>query len=128
MNAFRPLRYALLVLFALVAQGCGKESAKTVTVKAEKAVEEFLDAWSKGESLDRFESDHPRISASDPEWKAGMRLLSFLSVDTKIQEDMSLCRCRFALSLRDGQGKTVDKQVVYEVVPGKKYVISRAQY
>jgi hypothetical protein len=130
MSEKRPSRllYVAVALSALVAQGCGKGPNRQPAEKAEAAVEEFLESWSKGDDPDKFAGTHPTISASDPDWKAGYRLLSFLSVESKLsQEEPPRFRCRVALSLRDRMGKAVEKEVVYEIMPGEKYVIRRAQ-
>jgi hypothetical protein len=130
MTHSRPcqLLYAALTLAALLAQGCGKRSGRPPSEKAERAVEEFLESWSKGEPPDKFAGTHPKISATDPDWKAGYRLLSFLSVESRqSQQEPPRFRCRFALSLRDRKGKAVEKDVVYEVTQGEQYVISRAR-
>jgi hypothetical protein len=130
MSEKRPRRlfYAAVALSVWVAKGCGKAPNRQPAEKAEAAVEEFLESWSKGEPHDKFVGTHPKISASDPDWKAGYRLSSFLSVESKqSQEEPPRFRCRVALSLRDRKGKAVEKEVVYEILSGEKYVISRAQ-
>jgi hypothetical protein len=127
-NRTRRLLYSALTLAALVTQGCGKGPDRPPSEKAERAVEEFLESWNKGERHDEFAGTHPKISATDPDWKAGYRLLSFLSVESgQSGQEPAHFRCRFALSLRDHKGKAVEKEVVYEVVSGEKYVIHRAR-
>jgi hypothetical protein len=128
-HSFRAPLCALLAGLALMAQGCNKGAPKTPADRAEVAVEEFLDAWSRGESPDKFASSHPGTTVSDPDWKAGTRLLSFLCAETKPGEQSTpLFRCRVALSLRDRKGKAVNREVTYEVVPGEKYVIRRVRH
>lgn len=127
-HSFRAPLCALVALLALTAQGCNKGAPKTPADRAEAVVEEFLDAWSRGESPAKFESSHPTTAVSDPDWKAGARLLSFLCTETKPGEQSTpLFRCRVALSLRDRQGRAVNREVTYEVVPGEKYVIRRVR-
>jgi hypothetical protein len=122
------LLYVALTLFALAAPGCGNGANRRPAEKAEAAVEAFLEAWSQGETPEKFAGTHQSISVSDPDWTAGYHLLSYLSVETKqSSEAPSRFRCRVALSLRYPKGKTVEKEVVYEIVSGEKYVISRGQ-
>ncbi len=125
-NCFRGLLYASLTLSSLMAVGCGNNASKLPTDKAEKVVEQFLDAWSRGEPLDKFADPTHPIQGSDPDWKAGYRLLSFLSAEAKqSQETPDRVRCRVALSLQDQKGRKWDKQVVYDVQVGEKSVIHR---
>lgn len=121
---FRNLLFAGMFLSALIAAGCGKSPQPTD--KAERKVEEFLDAWSRGEPPDKFaDADRP-IQGTDPDWKVGHRLLSFLCAEAKQQpETPGHVRCRVALSLQDRKGKRWNKDVVYDVQLGEKCVISR---
>lgn len=120
--------YVALLLTILAASGCGKGTNRQPADKATAAVEAFLEAWSQGETPEKFAETHPDISASDPDWTAGYRLRSYLSVETtQSSEAPTRFRCRVALSLRYPKGKTVEKEVVYEIVSGEKYVISRGQ-
>jgi hypothetical protein len=90
-------------------------------------VEQFLDAWSRGEPPDKFAGPDQPVQAADPDWRAGYRLLSFLSVEARPSPDgPDHFRCRVALSLRDRKGRKVDKEVVYDVRLGEKTVIGRA--
>ena len=125
-NCFRRFLYASMTLLPLVAAGCGTNASKQPADKAEKVVETFLDAWSRGEPADKFaDPDHP-IQGIDPDWKAGYRLMSFLSVEAKQSQDQpDHVRCRVALSLQDQKRKRWSKEVVYDVQVGEKSVISR---
>jgi len=126
-NSCRWLRHVALILSASIVQGCGNGSSKPAVDKAEAVVETFLDAWSRGESSDKFADPDQPIHGADPDWKAGYRLLSFLTVDsTPSQEAPHSFRCRVALSLKDRQGRKVEKEVVYGVQLGEKCVIRRA--
>jgi hypothetical protein len=126
-NCFRLLLNASVTLSALMAGGCGKDASHQPTDKAEKVVEQFLDAWSRGEPPDKFDGPDQLIQGTDPDWKAGYRLLSFLSAEAKqSQEKSDHVRCRVALSLQDRKGKRWDKEVTYDVQLGEKSVIRRA--
>jgi hypothetical protein len=126
-DCVRSLLYAGLILSALVAAGCGNNASTQPTEKADKTVERFLDAWTRGEPLDKFADPNQPIQGSDPDWKAGYRLVSFLSADSKpSSEKPDHVRCRVALTLQDAKGKTWDKEVVYDVHLGEKNVITRA--
>ena len=125
-NCFRTFLCAGMILSTLAALGCGKNAPQQPADKAEKVVETFLDAWSRGEPPEKFAGpDHP-IQGDDPDWKAGYRLMSFLTSDAKQSQEMpDHVRCRVALSLQDAKRKRWSKEVVYDVQLGEKSVISR---
>lgn len=112
------------ILLVLLVPGCGKPQQPQD--KAERVVEQFLDAWSRGEPLDKFaDADRP-IQGTDPDWKAGHRLLSFLCDEAKpSQETPGHVSCRVALTLQDQKGKRLDKAVEYDVQLGEKSIIAR---
>jgi hypothetical protein len=115
----------LVAGFGLV--GCEKSPPTNPVARAEAAVNEVLDAWTRGESPTRYASPDQPIRADDPDWKAGYRLMSFLSVESQpTGESPAPVRCRVALSLKDPRGKSVDKEVVYDVAVGSTVVITRA--
>ncbi len=121
---FCSLFVAALGLATLAAQGCG--SSQQPVEKAEAIVDRVLDAWTRGEPASRFEDPKQSIQVTDPDWKAGCRLLSFLAIEAKqTQETTPHVRCRVALSLQDRKGKKVDKEVVYDVQLGNKILIGR---
>lgn len=125
-NCFRGLLHAGIALSILVAGGCGNNASKQAVDKADKALELFLDAWSRGEPPNKFADSDPLVQGSDPDWKAGYRLLSFLSAEAKQSQEMpDHVRCRVTLSLQDPKGKKREKEVVYDVRVGEKCVISR---
>ncbi len=122
----RRVLIAVLTCAALALTGCGEDAAQQKRAKAEAAVEQVLDSWARGEAPDKFADPSQPIQANDPDWKAGLRLLSFLNVDTKpIEGKRDHTRHRVALSLQDRQGKKVEKEVTYGVQVGDRIVISR---
>lgn len=125
-NCFRSVFYVAMILLALFAPGCGKSDPNKLVHKAERDVEEFLDAWSRGEPPDKFAGSEGPIQGADPDWKAGYRLMSFLSDEAKQSQDApDHVRCQVALYLQDQKGRKWDKKVVYDVQVGEKSVIRR---
>jgi hypothetical protein len=125
-NSFCRLLFAAMTVLALAAPGCGKSPSEQPADKAEAVVQEFLDSWTRGEAPDKFAGPNQSIQASDPDWQAGYRLLSFLSIEAKPgPEKPNHIRCRVALSLQDPKGKKVDKEVVYDVQMGDAIVVGR---
>lgn len=125
-NLFRALLCAAMMLCILLAPGCANKDPKELEHKAEKVVDEFLDAWSRGEPPDKFAGPDGPIQGTDPDWKAGYRLLSFLSEEvTQKQEQPDCVRCRVAIALQDQRGNKMDKKVDYDVQLGEKKTIRR---
>jgi hypothetical protein len=117
-----------LMIAALVVSGCHKDEAKQSTEKAERALDQFLNAWTMKEPPDKFASGDKSIRGTDPDWQGGARLLSFLTADSKpVDGSPSRVRCRVALSLQEKSGKKVEKQVDYDVELGEPVVISRTK-
>ncbi len=126
-NCIRSLFYVGLIFSISSTLGCGKNDPKQLTQKAERDVDTFLDAWSRGEPADAFAGTDRPIQGTDPDWKEGHRLLSFLCDETKQSEEQpDRVRCRVALALQDKKGKKWERKVVYEVLLGEKTTIRRA--
>ncbi len=125
-NPFRCLFIMVMIFSAPVWPGCARNASGQALPKAEAAVEKALDSWARGEAADKFADASQPVHFIDPDWKAGYRLLSFLSFEAKQSEEKSdQVRCRVALSLQDRQGKKVDKKVIYAVQLGNNIVIGR---
>jgi hypothetical protein len=114
-----------LFLSAFLLTGCGGAGRRPQD-RAESAVDKVLDGWARGEPADKYAESGQPIQASDPDWSAGYRLLSFLSVDARQPvEGTAEVRCRVALSLQDRAGKKLEKEVVYRVQLGDSIIIAR---
>ena len=73
---------------------------------AKDAVQASLDAWKSGEKPAALKAKS--IEIFDPDWKAGLRFRDF------------------AIQRAEGrQGKTLDKEIVYEVTGREKVIIGR---
>jgi hypothetical protein len=123
---FRSLVHAGMTVWVLMVMGCGKNASQQPADKAMEVVEQFLEAWSRGEPPDKFADPGHPIQGTDPDWKAGYRLASFLSAEAKQNQELpDHVRCRVALSLQNARGRKWDKEVVYDVQMGEKSVIRR---
>jgi hypothetical protein len=115
---------ALVVV--LILAGCGKPLDPAPTARAEAAVDQVLDAWSRGEAADLHAGPGRPVRITDPDWKAGYRLLSFLTVQAQpVADQPDKVRCRVALSLKDPRGKAVNKEVTYEIQVAETVVVNR---
>ena len=127
-NIRRGLLCAALLLATVALHGCGQKSAEQPTDRADALLEKVLDAWVRGEKPDKLAATNPAIQVTDPDWSAGYRLQSFLSIDTKPADGTpGSARCRVSLTLTDSKGKKVDKEVEYDVQVGDKSVVTRAR-
>lgn len=116
---------ALLILGALTPCGCGS-SREQPADRAERAVEQFLDAWSRGESPEAFANADQSITGTDPDWAKGYKLVSSMTVDRKpLPDQPDHIHCRVMLSVRDRSGNKLDREVTYDVLAGEKTVIRR---
>ena len=126
MNRSRFSLSIATILAIFVTIGCGKNSSKQPADKAMDIVDQFLEAWNRGESVDQFADPSRPLQGSDPDWKAGNQLMSFLSAGAKQSPDApDRFRCRVALSLRNGKGRMWDQEVEYDVQLGEKSVVRR---
>lgn len=125
-HALRGQFQSVAMLMGLLMLGCGRGTPTTPVDRAEAAVEKFLDSWCRGEPDGKIAEARHQIQGSDPERKAGYRLLSFLNIEAKsIPNRPEHVQCRVALSLQSPQGTKEDREVIYEVETGAKTVISR---
>lgn len=119
------IRASLIValLFALV--GCGGPPPPLPAATLDKASDGLrasLDAWKKGDSFESWKKRSP-VAFTDQDWQAGAKLLEY---EIKRVEGLSGENARgwVVLSLKDRRGKTVSREVVYEINT-EKAVIAR---
>jgi hypothetical protein len=121
-NQIHRLLLATAAALSAVLAGCGPHasSAEENLNKAETVLEAALDAWTRNAPpTDQF-------ATSEPDYKAGYRLLSFLIADSKaIDGTPDRFRIRVALTLKDPQGRAVDKEAWYVVQLGEAATIHR---
>jgi hypothetical protein len=101
--------------------GCGGSTASSEDglTKAQVALESALNGWVRNEPLERF-------AATDPDWRAGYRLLSFLTADAKyVDQRTDQVRCRVSLALIDPKGQKLDKEATYLVELGDTITVRR---
>jgi hypothetical protein len=114
-----------VMLWATTSCGCGTTSVQPAD-RAERAVEQFLDAWSRGEQPGKFANADQPLSGSDPDWENGYRLVSSLTIERKpLADQPNHVQCRVRLSLRDRSGKQLDREVLYDVLVEDRTVIRR---
>jgi hypothetical protein len=123
----RPLAVGVL-LSLLALSGCKTDTAPSQLNQAEVALDRALDAWVRGEPADKLASASPPVQADDPDWKSGVRLLSFLTVESKASPaGPGRFHCRVSLTLQDRAGKKLEKEVLYEVTMGETISVTRSR-
>ncbi len=116
-----------LLLSVLLAVGCHKTPAPQPGDEALAPLEDFLDCWTRGASSDQFAAANPQIHVADPDWKAGSRLRSFLSIEARPGQESGHYQCRVSLSLQDGKGRPMERTVLYDVHLGEATTIKRLE-
>jgi hypothetical protein len=98
-----------LIVVAL-ASGCGPRAELG---RAEDVVKTSLEAWKGGEGPQQL-ADRS-IDIAEPDWKAGYRLLEFQMKNASAQPQQGP-RVVVVLKLQGRGGKTLSKEVAYEVI------------
>jgi hypothetical protein len=101
---------AVVIGVLVLLSGCGP---KAELARAEDAVRTALEAW-KGGGTPRQLTDRA-IAIADPDWTAGYRLLDFQVKGASAQPQQGP-RVVVALQLQGRGGKTVSREVAYEVI------------
>ena len=122
-------RLALVVLcLALSAtSGCRRrQAAQPVDPdKAREVLRTTLGAWQKGESADSLRQQWPAITAADPKWQSGHRLLRY-EIAGKDQVVGGDLRCDVVLVLKAPDGKQTEEKAVFSVSTAPALVVVRA--
>jgi len=84
-----------------------------------------LGAWQKGQSPESLQQQSPSITAADPKWQSGHRLLRYEIAD-KDQPVGGDLRCRVVLVLQGPDGKQTEEKAVFSVSTAPALVVVRA--
>lgn len=115
----------VVAALAIAVVGCGGSSAPLPAETLDKATDGLrasLDAWKKGESFQAWKKKSP-VAFTDADWQAGVKLVDYeiQRVDGRTGEN---ARGWVVLTMKDRRGKTVPREVVYEINT-EKAVIAR---
>ena len=120
------LRAAVLVVGLMpVLSGCQHSLPEPVDPdRAREALRTTLSAWQNGDSADALR-DRSAITAADPKWQDGHRLVRYEIAD---QDQVVGCdlHCRVLLVLTRPDGRQIQEQVVYCVSTSGALVVVRA--
>ena len=115
------------ILFVAVAciSGCGGQLPPAADPgQGREALQSVLEAWKQGEKAPALAERTPPVHVSDEDWQQGYQLSSF-KVSPRDEISGLNLRCSVQLTLRDAQGYTEEKEVVYLVETGSRVSIIR---
>lgn len=120
--------WALGVMCVLCVAGCGRYSAEKHRVEAPTArstLEQVLDSWRQGASLESWQEKSPQVVVQDMEWRSGAQLHSFEILGEGEAIDANL-HCQVKLSLMDPKKGRTEKTVTYLVGTSPVITVFRA--
>src|SRR5262245_62169538 len=111
----------------LVLAGCGDSlPPETDPVKGREVLKTVLSAWTVGQSMHDLGRQSPPITAYDPDWEAGRKLIMFELDPTDRRAGVDLL-VKVKLTLEGKDGKPETKTVNFAVAIGAQTVVTRKQ-
>lgn len=109
-----PRTALALLALGLLLPGCGPgRMSQNELDRIRQAVEASLDSWKKGEVPSALAKRADPIEMADPEWGTH-RLLGY-QIKNVESTSKTKARCLVDLSLKDRQGKKVEREVAYDI-------------
>jgi hypothetical protein len=123
----RPLRsVAPLLVVLLGLAGCGSKPPLVPEVDSEEAgvvLQEVLEGWQAGKTVDAFQKSDPPVVILDPDWGRGVKLTKFeISGSGKVEDGTLLSDVK--LFLQEG-GSESEQAVRYQVTTTPNLVVKR---
>jgi hypothetical protein len=117
-SGLRVLRFGTFVcLGGMLLVGCngGRFEAPTLDEDlARVTLQSALESWQRGDSQDALQELSPPVTAADPDWMTGLKLLKYEIVDEGQEVDGRLVS-HVKLTLQDERGGQAEKSVSYLV-------------
>lgn len=121
------MRSILLAAFALLAvAGCREPAPLPLTdaAKGRELLKTTLETWKRGGTVEDLKAGSPSITARDPDWAAGAKLVGYeMSPEDKYMGTDLLVGVKLTLSSPDG--KQQDKRVGFTVGTGPQTIVFR---
>ena len=114
----------LLVAACAAAGGCGGPQ-QADPAAARQALTKALDTWKAGGTPESLATATPPITAVDPSWKKGVKLLDYQVADQTSAAGYDL-HFTVTLTVEDEKGKKKQQRVGYDVATAPKLVVVRA--
>jgi hypothetical protein len=112
-----------IIATAVGCSGHPKQTAAQADLdRAQAALQAALDSWKAGGKPGAIPGRVAEVT--DPDWAAGQRLTAYLIYGADGRPD-ELVKCGAALTVRDTQGNSMTKDVVYSVRGAEPFVIVR---
>jgi hypothetical protein len=122
-SKLKPVLPSAIILFAAAfVAGCGRTPNPTPTdpKKAVTVLQTTLEKWKNGTSIAALQKETPAVYASDEDWEAGLKLVSFEVRDVLDQGGFAT-RIPVRLNIQSPNG-LLWKEVEYNVSVGKTSV------
>ncbi len=117
--------FALFWLTVALFPGCRSNTPSPAQPeKARETLQTVLTAWQNGDSVESLGKRNPAITASDPRWRDGVRLLRYEIAADSTPSGYDL-QFHVALWVEEAGGKKTQENVVYTVSTSPKLVVLR---
>jgi len=90
-----------------------------------QTLQNALEAWKKGESVDSYKQSTPNVTVADRQWKDGAKLLDYEFDGDSVPDGFDV-QFKVKLTVQDASGKPSKKKAVYNVSTTPAFVIVRA--
>jgi hypothetical protein len=126
-NDGRPFAWVSLCVAALAA-GCGSGTGQSPHPVqpdlARNTLQEVLQSWKDGETIDSWREHDPQVVVQDLDWMAGRKLQNFEILDGDEAVDANL-HCQVRLTLNDPDARQAEQTVTYLVTTSPKLTVFR---
>ncbi|HWG41945.1 MAG TPA: hypothetical protein VN688_04105 [Gemmataceae bacterium] len=126
--SFSVAATCLVLALLLLAPGCKRTLSQKELDRGRAILETGLQAWEKGERPDTLQKLDPPVYFRDEDWTKGMRLTAWEITSTNGSVSDLTPRYEVVLTLADRKGKTIRRQVVYQIERKETIAIVRDPY
>lgn len=122
----RPVLRLLALCLAALTGGCGSgHSPHPVQPElARSTLQEVLESWKNGDTIDAWQAGHPEVVVQDLDWMEGRKLEDFQILGEGEAVDANLlCQVRLTLDAADAEPE--EQTVTYQVTTSPKRTVFR---
>lgn len=117
-RSLRAVAAGLGMLAMLFASACSGQPRAVNAPLAREALKAAMEQWKNGGDLQSVQASGTPVTAQDPDWRAGAKLIDYQILDDGKPEDVNLrVQVKLTLSTSDTKekGKPVEKKASYVV-------------